>query len=116
MKPQQLTYEFPEMHPQERLTQLVLYIADKCLDDPTYGKTKLAKILYYSDFRSYQKYGKPITGARYVKLDNGPFPDGFNDLISQLQAERIITVKEQNAGELTRKRVVALHEPNLDLF
>ena len=53
---------------------LVLYIADKCSDDPHFGATKFNKILFYADFLSYGLYGQPITGATYFRLPKGPAP------------------------------------------
>jgi hypothetical protein len=41
-----LTYKFDEYNSDERLQELILYIAEKCEEDPTFGATKLNKILY----------------------------------------------------------------------
>ena len=51
-----------------------LYIAEKCLDDPDFTVTRLNKILFWADFRSFAQYGKSITGARYKALEHGPAP------------------------------------------
>ncbi len=47
----------------EKLRELVLYIADKCEEDRTFGAVKLNKILFYADFISFAEYGEPITGV-----------------------------------------------------
>ncbi len=40
-------------------------------------KTKLMKLLFYSDFIHFKTYGKSITGLRYVHLPYGPVPDNY---------------------------------------
>ena len=60
-----------------KFRELVIYIAQKCASDPTFGATKLNKILYYSDFYAYRVIGEPITGASYQKLSAGPAPREF---------------------------------------
>ena len=50
----QLTYGENDAHSDERLGELILYVADKCADDPRFGATKLNKILWWSDFQALQ--------------------------------------------------------------
>ena len=60
-----LKFEFPELDGNKRLRELVLYVSHKCSNDPTFGATKLNKILFYSDFWSFFRFGEPIAGLRY---------------------------------------------------
>ncbi|MGD0289029.1 MAG: Panacea domain-containing protein [Candidatus Binataceae bacterium] len=111
-----VTYEFPEMKPDERLRELILYVAEKCATDPEFNATKLNKILFYSDFVSYSKTGRPITGAAYKALEYGPAP------------KRLLPVRDRmiDAGELEIKKIpkfaysryqyVALRRSDLDRF
>jgi hypothetical protein len=57
---------------ERRFKDLVLYISKQLADDPTYGETKLNKILFFSDFEAYRVLGRPITGAEYQKNLYGP--------------------------------------------
>jgi uncharacterized phage-associated protein len=59
---------------EDKLAELILYVAGAIEDDPTGGATKLNKILYFSEFRYIRAHGRPITGASYQKLENGPAP------------------------------------------
>ncbi len=36
-----------------------MYVSHKCMDDPTYSKIKLFKILFFSDFESFGIYARP---------------------------------------------------------
>ena len=67
----------------EKFRELLVYVSKKCEDDPTFGAVKLNKILYYADFAAYRLYDKPITGAKYRKLSEGPAP---RELIAERDA------------------------------
>lgn len=70
---QRVSFEFDET----RFKELIMLISEMCADDPTYGSIKLNKILYFADFMAYRELGKPITGATYFKLQEGPAPREF---------------------------------------
>jgi hypothetical protein len=57
-----------------KFKELLLHIAERSVDDPRFGKTKLNKILFYADFLAYQSFGQPITGATYQRRPKGPVP------------------------------------------
>jgi hypothetical protein len=57
-----------------RLKELVLYIAERTVEDPDFGRTKVAEMLFCSDVEAYRLFGEPITGARYEKWKRVPFP------------------------------------------
>ncbi|MBI1258411.1 MAG: DUF4065 domain-containing protein [Chloroflexi bacterium] len=115
---QNFTYEFPDMQPRQKLRELILHITKASRFDEKFGKTKLVKILYFSDFTSFRLTGKPITGSKYVKLPSGPMPDDFNSLLAEMGAERDIHVDKQLIPGYSHPqiRVVALREPNYKIF
>ena len=55
----------------KKLKELVLYIAQKSEDDPSFGATKLNKILFAADFYFFGQTGRSITGASYVHRGKG---------------------------------------------
>lgn len=57
-----------------KFRELLLYIAERSEDDPNFGKTKLNKILFYTDFLAYGIFGRSVTGATYQRRDYGPVP------------------------------------------
>jgi hypothetical protein len=57
----------------KRFEELVLYISERTAQDPEFGRTKLAKVLFYSDLEAYRRLGAPITGAEYKKWEHGPY-------------------------------------------
>jgi Protein of unknown function (DUF4065) len=74
---------------QERFEALVLYIAWKTRDDPEFGRTKLAKVLFYSDLAVFAETGKPLTGAAYIHRAFGPFPSALDSLEEKIHKEGI---------------------------
>lgn len=112
----QVHYEFPEMHPDERLRELILYIADRCSSDPTFSATKLNKILFYSDFLSFGRYGKPITGSAYKALEKGPAPRGLNIVRDRMADSDDIRIRKSTVYTHKRHQIVPLREPNLEAF
>jgi hypothetical protein len=100
-----------------RLQELMLYIAKKCSSHSKFGGTKHNKILWFADFNAYRLFGKPITGARYWRQDYGPVASRFmqakNKLISDKRAKPEVCIFP---GFNPQRRIIALDEPNLDLF
>jgi hypothetical protein len=100
---------------ESKFKELVLYIAQKSMDDSTYGATKLNKLLCFSDFMSYGASGRPITGMDYQKLEWGPAPRRLKplqrDLINDGSAQLITA-----AYGYPQARLVALRDPDLSLF
>jgi hypothetical protein len=67
-----------EFH-RDRFEGLALFIAHRRKDDERFGRTKLAKALFYSDFDVYRDQGEPLTGAHYIRMPFGPFPSELED-------------------------------------
>src|SRR5207248_11009368 len=104
--------------PDERkLAELILYISQKCANDPTFGATKLNKILCYSDFVFYAYYDRGITNVEYQKLPNGPAPRRLIPVRDKLIKNGDLALQEVvlKSGE-TQKRTVNVRSPNLELF
>jgi len=104
--------------PDERkLAELIIYISQKCANDPTFGATKLNKILCYSDFVFYAYNDRGITNVEYQKLPNGPAPRRLIPVRDKLIDNGDLALQEVilKSGE-TQKRTVNLRGPNLDLF
>lgn len=58
-------------------------------------KTKLNKLLFYSDFKNFKDNGISITGSRYIHLPLGPVPDEYDCIFTMMHAvEKSIGVEE----------------------
>ncbi len=58
---------------QEKIFQMILFFAEKLRP----WKTKLNKLLFYTDFLHFKRYGYAISGLKYAAIDYGPVPDDY---------------------------------------
>jgi uncharacterized phage-associated protein len=79
----------------DKLSAAIVYLALRSLHDDHLGETKLVKLLYYADCAAYQRTGEPITGATYIHMDHGPYPDGWQAAIQDLEERGIVRVQEE---------------------
>jgi hypothetical protein len=100
----------------EKFAELMLYVADRSVDDPDFGATKLNKILFFSDFMAYDKFGKSITGAIYQKLDHGPAPRPLLPIQQDLIQNGDAVITPVSRYNFTQKRFTALREADIDKF
>lgn len=99
------------------LGELVLYIAQKCSEHPKFGATKLNKILFFSDFLAFQREGRSISGACYMKLEHGPVPRRLKPVVHRLEREGAAAMEVKPLlGGRVQKRLRPLREPVLDSF
>ncbi|CAN5789844.1 hypothetical protein BH23ACT11_BH23ACT11_29620 [soil metagenome] len=111
-----LTFGSDNREARERLRELILYIADKCEYDRTFGAVKLNKILFFADFVSFAEYGESITGIRYKKYQQGPVPTALRSLRDEMESKGDIVLKKKEYHGRTQNRVISLREPDFDKF
>ena len=110
-----LTYGSDTEETRARLRELILYLAHKCKDDPTFGATKLNTLLYYIDLVSFREHGEPVTGVQYTQRAKGPAPRHLVPVREQMKADGEIDIETRNYI-YPQHRVVAKRKANLDLF
>lgn len=100
----------------QRFRELIIYVCRKCSSDNFFGATKLNKILYHADFRAFERFGMPITGMKYFKLERGPAPKAMLPILDELEQEGAIKRDREQQFEFDEKRTYALREAHMDLF
>lgn len=113
---EEIILDFSSVIDLSRLKELILYIAGESKDDPRFGALKLNKILYYSDFISYRELGKPITGATYQNLSEGPAPKEFLPAVAELEDEGASTYFVTRYFKYPQRRLTPLRPANTSLF
>lgn len=78
-------------------------------------KTKLQKLLFYADFLSTKRYGRPITGLVYVHHHYGPVPVHHDLVHWALITNGDIDVRPFD-GPYEGEVIIATQEPDLSLF
>jgi uncharacterized phage-associated protein len=107
----------------EKTVEVILYIANR-ISNPTIRD--VAKLIYFVDKTSLEKYGRFVTGDNYVAMQQGPVPSKTYDL---LKAGRdadsygfavenkyhIKTLRDANPDELSESDVACLDQV-IDVF
>ena len=111
-EPTWATFEFKR----DKFRQLLLYFSKRGRDEGVViGSTKLNKLLFFADFRTYAELGAPATGARYQRLEYGPAARAMLPVRAELVEDGDAHFDEQPQDELSAV-VVPDVEANLDAF
>ena len=70
----------------DKFCAMILFFAHKSTE---LLKTKLMKLLNYSDMIFYKENGISISGARYAHLPYGPVPENFDIILGTMAADHI---------------------------
>lgn len=105
--------KFPD---DEKFRELILFLAEASEGDDPFGAVKLNKLLFYVDFFAYITFGKAVTWHVYQKLENGPAPRALLPIQKKMLENGDIAFSERKYFGLLQKRVMALREPNLEVF
>ena len=91
----------------EKLCAMVLFFAKK---DKGLLKTKLMKLLNYSDMIFYKENGVSISGLRYAHLPYGPVPDNFDILLGKIAVDHIAHIDVVYDSGYEKHQVVSEHD------
>ncbi len=105
----------PELD-ERKFRELILYLAERSIDDPKFGKTKLAKLLYYSDFYAYALLGRAITGATYARYPRGPVPRALARELGSIEDTQDGVMAKARYHTREQQRLVPLREADLNFF
>ena len=100
----------------DKFREVILYISQRCETDPKFSITKLNKILFYSDFVSFGRTGKSITGQIYQKLSFGPCPRGMKPVSDAMQQSGEMAIVSRPYFGRIQKKPIALRQPQLEVL
>lgn len=82
----------------------------------TIFKTKLLKLLFYADFKSFKEYKISITGLKYAHFPLGPVPFRFYDLLgTTLNIDNSFVIREESIGEYCGEILLSQTPPSINL-
>ena len=87
----------------EKLCAMVLFFANKSTE---LLKTKLMKLLNYSDMVFYKENGISISGMRYAHLPYGPVPDNFDIILGKMAADHLAHIEVVYDGAYEKHQVI----------
>ncbi len=100
----------------EKLAELLLIVADALKDVPTAGAVKVNKICYYAECAHMRSTGKPLTGAEYHRIPEGPGPRRLKPVRGTLVDQKRAEIRYEELGGYIQHRLVALDAPRWDVF
>lgn len=86
----------------EKLCAMVLFFASK----GELLKTKLMKLLNYSDMIFYKENGISMSGLKYVHFPYDPVPENFDILFGKMSADHIVHIEVVYDNEYEKHQVV----------
>lgn len=119
---QKLTYRVSLPGGQERLREIILYVAREGETMSRFGLIKLNKIIWRADFTAFAERGSPVTGRAYQRLQFGPAPIEMRPLLAEMAQDGLISVEHLSLGigadgiEAIEHRVHARTDPSLRWF
>lgn len=87
----------------DKFCAMVLFFAHKNVE---LLKTKLMKLLNYSDMIFYKENGVSISGLRYAHLPYGPVPDHFEMLLGKMAEDHIAHINILYDGAYEKHQVI----------
>lgn len=104
-----------------KLRAVVHYVCYRKRDQPTeLSKTKLHKILFYSDMESYLDRKEPITGEEYIKHQFGPYSTHLDAIIEELEGAGCLVTSQKEfdirGNVITQNLYFCAKEPDLSVF
>jgi len=101
----------------KKFENLILYICQKSAGDHYFGRTKLNKLLYFADFGHFREHGHPISGEKYMALQNGPVPRHMIGTLDQMKRAGTLREDEVNVGaNRPMLRPAAIQNPDISQF
>lgn len=98
----------------DRLAVVAHYVIARTLPQEL-GATKLNKVLWFADCLAHERLGRSLTGVtEYRRLDQGPVPDGLDNVLDRLAARGAIAQRVAPTPGYARKEFLALEEPPVE--
>lgn len=102
----------------EKAINSLLYVVDSLTKADTH---KTYKILYFADQKHLVKYGRPIIGDTYVKMNYGPVPsfvrnvvdeniEGLEEVVAKYNRYYLKNITEYNLDYLSESEIECLNE------
>jgi uncharacterized phage-associated protein len=97
----------------KRFVSISLHILNK----ESVFKTKLMKLLFYSDFFHFKLRGKAVSGIVYSKLTYGPVPEHYDRLLAFLYDRQYAEAEfVQFSANTEGERIVAIQDADLSVL
>ncbi len=98
----------------EKFKQVLLYLLERCGGKPNVGETVVYKLLYFADFNFYEIFEEQLTGATYRKLQFGPVPREFSEIVNDMVEKKELSIFKTTYGNFPQTRYIPLKKADLN--
>jgi uncharacterized phage-associated protein len=100
----------------EKFIELIMLFSKRGTNEGlVIGSTKLNKLLFFTDMRTYTELGEPVTGARYFRLKYGPAARAMWPVREELVDTKQVEFEGHDPMNWNDV-LVPLRDPDLSLF
>ena len=96
----------------EKFTEMVVFFAGV----PRMFRTKLNKLLFYSDFLNFKQSAVSISGAPYLAFERGPVPQHYDWITESLEEQGDIRTVEWMSGDKSGDLFKSTREADVSVF
>jgi DNA-binding transcriptional regulator YiaG len=96
-------YRIPNL---EKINNMVLFFAEKVKP----FKTKMNKLLFYTDFFHFKNTCYSISGLTYQAIQKGPVPKHYDWIFDNTMEKKFVTIKLHDYGEYMGEQFLATGE------
>jgi len=100
----------------ERFKALVLYIIWRTSHREGFGATKLNKTLWFAEARTFEAYGKPISGESFVRDKHGPRSQHLSAACEELEKDGLVERFSEHFYDYEVTRYRAFQPPDVSRF
>jgi uncharacterized phage-associated protein len=99
----------------DKAVEAVVFVAAR-IQKPSFHS--ISKVLFHADKAHLSRYGRPISGDRYVAMKHGPVPSATYDILKTLGGEAAFPLPERANGamEVLGYSVRALRQADTDVL
>ena len=101
---------------ESKFEQVLLYILEKCGAKPNVGETVIYKLLYFIETNFYELYEEYLTGESYRKIQHGPAPCHFNEVVGKMISENKVKKVVTEYYNQMQKKYIPTVKANLSLL
>jgi len=99
----------------EKFKALIHYVCSQTPNRLSLGKTKLNKILWFSERNCYLS-GEPISQVPFIKMQFGPVPESIDKYLRELSESGNLLVQRTEWEGKPKYEFISLREPSLEGF
>ena len=97
----------------QKLKNIIIYYAQ---NQKKLYKTKLMKLLWYTDALNFSRSTKSISGLTYIHLNFGPVPEDRNELLGLLEKMDVIRIEEDTSTSYVGERIETDAQFDVSIF